>query len=140
MELLPRVPTSWEQLGAATETGPAALESASSHQILLASSTGALALLTLLSSSQYRSLGSLQAWLGNAALAHPFSLGPKARRGVDVDLSVGGRAILDGDVLGRWNELGSWKRAEGVVRAGVDAEWEVRAMLESVSGRGLAFL
>ena len=140
MELLPRSPTSWEQLSVAMETHLGATEPASPHQMLLASPTGALALLTPLSAPQYRGLASLQAWLGTAALTHPLSLGPKGYRAVDVDLSVGGRAMLDGDVLGRWNELGSWKRAEGVVRAGADAEWEVRAMLETISGRSLEFL
>ena len=122
------------------DSGVTPLEPANPHQILIASPTGALALLTPLPAQQYRGLASLQAWLGTAALPHPLSLGPKAYRGVDADPSVGGRAILDGDVLGRWNELGSWKRAEGVVRAGADAEWEVRAMLETVCGRALQFL
>ena len=134
------MPTSWERLREATEMDTETLETASPHQVLVASSTGALALLTPLSASQYRSLASLQAWLGTTALTHPLSLGPRGRRNVDADLSVGGRTILDGDVLSRWNELGSWKRAEGVTRAGADAEWEVRAMLETVSGRGLGFL
>ena len=139
MELLPRPKTSWEQLRSANELDTEAQESASPYQVLVASKTGALGLITPLSAPQYRSLGSLQAWLGTTALTHPLGLSPKAHRNVDVDLSVGGRPILDGDVLARWNELGSWRRAEGITRAGVDAEWELRAMLETVSGKALGF-
>ena len=54
-------------------------------------------------------------------------------------MSVGGRGMLDGNVLRRWMELGSWKRAEGISRIGSEGEWEVKALLEGISGRGLGF-
>ena len=54
-------------------------------------------------------------------------------------MSVGGRAILDGNVLGRWYGLGSWKQVEGAARAGVDGVEEVVELVKEVGGRGLSF-
>lgn len=52
-------------------------------------------------------------------------------------MAVGGRGVVDGDLVRRWMELGSWKRAEGVARCGADGEWELRRLVEGVGGRGL---
>ena len=71
---------------------------------------------------------------------YPLGLSSKAYRAVEVDMTIGGRAMLDGNVLRRWMDLGSWKRAESVMRVGVDVEWEVRTMLEGIGGRGLGLL
>jgi cleavage and polyadenylation specificity factor subunit 1 len=51
---------------------------------------------------------------------------------------VGGRAVVDGTILGRWMELGSQRRAEVAGRVGVDVE-EVRDDLASLVG-GLGYL
>ncbi|MCJ1395282.1 mRNA cleavage and polyadenylation factor subunit [Xylographa bjoerkii] len=101
------------------------------HQILVTSQNGAFSLLSSLSPSAYRTLAALQAYLTNT-LPHPLGLNPRAYRSAEADNTVGGRVMLDGDVLKRWKELGSWKRAEGMARAGVDAEWEFEALLEGV--------
>jgi cleavage and polyadenylation specificity factor subunit 1 len=121
-------------------------QSAIRHQILMTSSTGAISLITPLpdsrgvsSADSYRSLAALQTYL-TSTLPHPLGLSPKAYRNVEVDMSIGGRAMLDGNVLRRWMELGSWKRAEGVARIGSEGEWEVKALLEGILGSGLGFL
>jgi cleavage and polyadenylation specificity factor subunit 1 len=51
---------------------------------------------------------------------------------------VGGRAVVDGTILGRWMELGSQRRAEVAGRVGVGVE-EVRDDLASLIG-GLGYL
>ncbi|MCJ1405837.1 mRNA cleavage and polyadenylation factor subunit [Xylographa trunciseda] len=104
---------------------------ASLQQVLLTSQTGAVSLLSSLTPSAYRTLAAVQAYLTNT-LPHPLGLNPRAFRSAEADNTVGGRAVLDGDVLKRWKELGSWKRAEGVARVGLDAEWELQALLEGV--------
>ena len=116
------------------------------HQILSTSQTGAISLISPLpvaatgaSSDSYRALGALQTYL-TSTLVHPLGLSPKGYRNVEVDMSVSGRAIIDGNVLRRWTELGSWKKAEAIARTGGEGEWEVRALLEGVLGRGLGFL
>ena len=110
-----------------------------SSQLLVAAVDGRLALITPLAPPAYRVLTALQSYL-TAGLPHPLGLNPKAHRAVDVDLVLGGRATLDGNVLRRWTELGTWKRAESLGRMDVDGEWEVRALLEAIGGGGLGFL
>ncbi|MCJ1285002.1 mRNA cleavage and polyadenylation factor subunit [Xylographa opegraphella] len=104
---------------------------ASLHQILLTSQNGAISLLSSLTPSAYRTLAAMQAFLTNT-LPHPLGLNPRAYRSAEADNTVGGRVMLDGDVLKRWKELGSWKRAEGMARAGLEAEWEFEGLLEGV--------
>ena len=49
--------------------------------------------------------------------------------------------MLDGNLLRRWSELGSWKKAEAVGRCGVEGgEWEVRGLVDGVTGGGLGGL
>jgi cleavage and polyadenylation specificity factor subunit 1 len=142
MVLLPRTRTTWDQLRAdegdpdAMDTSP---EDIGGFQVLCSSSNGSLSLLTTISPIAYRILAALQSYL-TTTLPHPLGLNPKGYRAVDADLAVGGRAVLDGDVLKRWMELGAWKRAESVARVGLGSEWEVRALLESVGERGMGFL
>ena len=149
MSLLPRIQTSWEKLLARQAVDDMDVDerdqNQAQNQILITSQTGAVSLITPLpeasttATDAYRNLAALQTYLTNT-LPHPLGLSPKAYRNVNVDMSVGGRAILDGNVLRRWMELGSWKRAEGVSRIGAEGEWEVKALLEGISGRGLGFL
>ncbi|KAH8813165.1 CPSF A subunit region-domain-containing protein [Xylogone sp. PMI_703] len=104
-------------------------QSQSPHQILLTTRTGSLALLTPLSESQYRRLGTLTSHLTNT-LSHACGLNPRAYR-TDRDAPeamVGGRQVVDGDVLRRWMELGTQRRSEVAGRVGVDGE-EVREEL-----------
>lgn len=51
---------------------------------------------------------------------------------------TGGRAIVDGGILGRWCELGSQRRGEVAGRVGVGVE-EVREELAGLQG-GLGYL
>lgn len=142
MILLPRTPTAWERLNASADAD--AMDTSTTkgnlgHQILCNSANGSLSLLTTLAPAAYRTLAALQSYL-TTTLAHPLGLNPKAHRAADADLSVGGRVLLDGDVLRRWTELGAWKRAESVARVGLGSEWEVRALLEGIGTRGMGFL
>lgn len=160
--LLPRTPTSYESLALpSSSSSPAsdAIDTASEHpapalhHILLTTQTGALALLTPLSEPAYRRLSALSTYL-LTALPHPLGLNPRAYRAVDgagtIDgggAGVGGggsRGVVDGGLVRRWMELGSWKRAEGVGRVswggGEEGEWGVRGDLEGIGGAGLGFL
>lgn len=73
----------------------------------------------------------MQAYLTNT-LPHSLGLNPRGYRAAESDNAVGGRVVLDGDVLKRWMELGSWKRVEGVARAGADTEWDIKNLLTSL--------
>lgn len=108
------------------------------QQVLLTSATGSLALLTPLNEQQYRLLNTLTTHLTNT-LYHPCGLNPRAYR-VDKDAPVteGGRTIVDGNMLSRWAELGSQRRAEIVGRVGID-EMGVREEIMGLRG-GLGFL
>ena len=44
-----------------------------------------------------------------------------------------GRGVLDGTLLKRWMELGSWKRGEGEARCGEEGA-VVRGLIARVSG------
>lgn len=155
MTLLPRTMTSWETLEMAQAASAADGEemdtsddnpSSTAQQILVTNQSGAISLITNLTTTaatnaadSYRTLSALQTYL-SSTLPHPLGLNSKPYRNVEVDMSVGGRAVLDGNVLRRWMELGSWKRAEGVTRIGCEGEWEVLGLLEGIGGRGLGYL
>ncbi|KAJ2893795.1 hypothetical protein MKZ38_008236 [Zalerion maritima] len=117
----------------------------SSSVLLMASShTGMLSLLTPLSESSYLRLSSLTAQLLNN-LTHGLGTNPKAYRmpgstGAGgpppaVDAGVG-RSVVDGVLLGRWNELGSGRRAEMAGRAGFSGVDDVKGVLGGVVGWG----
>lgn len=142
MTLIPRTTTSpslLSDLGASTSPSPNPDDPPQQeHQVLLTSPTGSIALLTPLSEPQYRHLNTLTTHLTNT-LYHPCGLNPRAYR-VDRDAPVteGGRTVVDGNVLGRWLELGSQRRAEIAGRVGVDGV-SVREELVGLRG-GLGFL
>lgn len=71
---------------------------------------------------------------------HACGLNPRAYRvGKEAGEGVGGgRAVVDGGLLLRWNELGSQRRAEVAGRVGVDVS-EVREDLAGLTG-GLRYL
>lgn len=60
---------------------------------------------------------------------------------VGVETAASGRAIVDGAILTRWNELGAAKKAEVASRGGYDSVTELREDLEAVLGwSGLAYM
>ncbi|KAI2614850.1 CPSF A subunit region-domain-containing protein [Hypoxylon sp. NC1633] len=113
--------------------------------ILFASPTGALATLAPLSEPLYRRLSSLTAQI-LSSLPHHAGLNPKDYRappsaGVvgrvppGVDAGVG-RAIVDGALLARWNEIAAGRRTEIAGRVGFADVGEVRDVLREVLGAG----
>jgi cleavage and polyadenylation specificity factor subunit 1 len=110
------------------------------HSILLTSSTGSLSLITPLSESTYRRLSTLQNVLLASTLdshAHYASLNPRAYRQVETD-GVGGRGIIDGDLVRRWWEASTQQRANSADKAG-GSVWDIRADLAVAAGQGLRF-
>lgn len=110
------------------------------HQTLLATRTGALALLVPLDEHAYRRLGALQTHLASSALEHAGALNPRAyRSAIGGGGAGGGGVIVDGALVRRWEELGSQRRVEACARVGVEA-WVLRSDLEVLGGAGLGFL
>ncbi|KAM3065438.1 mRNA cleavage and polyadenylation factor subunit [Clarireedia jacksonii] len=138
MTLLPSIPS----LPPFTNdsSSPAPEPPSPSQSLLLTSQTGTLSLLTPLSESQYRRLGTLASHLTNT-LYHPCGLNPRAYR-IDRDAPegiVGGRTIIDGCLLTRWMELGSQRRGEVAGRVGADVS-ELRDELASLLRGGLDYI
>ena len=141
MTLLPRTPTqssSSTLLPASLQTTPDSTPPTppQQQQILLTTQTGTLSLLTPLTEPQYRRLSTLATHLTNT-LYHPLGLNPRSFRAQDGSRSM----MVDGSlVVGRWNELGSQRRADVAGRVGgIDVE-EVREALGELGGGGLGFL
>ncbi|PGG98566.1 hypothetical protein AJ79_08819 [Helicocarpus griseus UAMH5409] len=107
------------------------------HQVLVTSETGSIALITPLSETSYRRLSALQSQLINT-LPHPCGLNPRAFRAIESD-GIGGRGMVDGDLLQRWLDLGTQRKAEMASRVGADM-WEIRADLEAIGRGGLGYL
>lgn len=107
------------------------------YQVLITSQTGSLALVTSVSEESYRRLSALQSQLTNT-LEHPCGLNPRAYRAVESD-GIGGRGMIDGNLLQRWLDLGRQRKMEIAGRVGAD-EWEIRADLEAIGGAGLGYL
>lgn len=107
------------------------------HQILITTQTGAVGLVTPVSEESYRRLSALQSQLTNT-LEHPSGLNPRAFRAVESD-GAAGRGMVDGNLLRQWLDLGKQRKTEIASRVGAN-EWEIRADLESISGRGLGYL
>ena len=106
-------------------------------QILLTTQSGALALVTQLDEQTYRRLGALQTYL-TGILDHACGLNPRAHRAVESE-GFGGRGILDGQILMRWDELGSQRKAEACSRVGAEI-WQLKADTNFISGGGLEYL
>ena len=105
------------------------------HSLLLTSQTGSLSLLTPLTEQTYRRLSTLQNILLSSTLdatSHFASLNPRAYRQVETD-GVGGRAVIDGDLVRRWWEVSSQQKSNAADKAGGDV-WDVRADLAVVGG------
>lgn len=108
-------------------------------QVLLTTTTGALAVLCPLSELLYRRLSTLAHHL-TSVLAHPCGLNPREYRLADgaPDAIGGSRAVVDGSLVLRWGELSSIKRAEVASKAGLEVD-EVREVLGELMG-GLGYL
>ncbi|KYK58160.1 Cleavage factor two protein 1 [Drechmeria coniospora] len=119
------------------------------HMLLLGSPSGQFAALTPVPESTYRRLLSVTNQL-LPALAPHGGLQAKAHRMADSNArnaSIGvetaassGRAVVDGAVLARWNELGAAKRSEVASKGGYESAVDLRADLEMVLGwNGMAY-
>ena len=142
MTLLPRTPTSYELSNQpSTSEDAMAIDGPAvpSQQILITTQGGSLALITPVSEATYRRLSTLQNIL-LTQLEQPCSLNPRAYRAVETD-GVGGRGMIDGDVVKRWLELSSQHKASVADKVGARGVWEVRSDLEMILGSsGMAFL
>jgi cleavage and polyadenylation specificity factor subunit 1 len=136
MALLPRTPTSSELSSTPSDSDDSS-PPLPAHQILLISQSGSLSLLTPLREATYRRLSTLQNLL-TSNLEHPCGLNPRAYRDVQTD-GVGGRGIIDGDVVARWLDQSAQHQASAADKIG-GRVWEVRGDLEGVRGGGLGFL
>jgi len=140
--------------GTSTTTTPS--NKSTLYQILLATQSGSLSLLTPLPEPPHRRLTSLSTYL-TSTLSHACGLNPRAYRSADgadpagVVLGIGGggggagsgsgsgRGVVDGGLVMRWVDLGAQRRGEACARAGAE-EWVVRSDLEAVGGGGLGML
>ncbi|EXJ58311.1 hypothetical protein A1O7_05736 [Cladophialophora yegresii CBS 114405] len=114
--------------------------SSQAHTILLTGASGSVALLTPLSEPTYRRLSTLQNVLLSSALdshAHYAALNPRAYRQIETD-GIGGRAVIDGDLVRRWWELSTQARASSSDKAG-GSGWDVRGDLAVVGGGEAGF-
>ncbi|KAK5080047.1 mRNA cleavage and polyadenylation factor subunit [Exophiala xenobiotica] len=148
MALLPRLPTPSEALVAATSAAPNESDSEdgmqveipalpTNHQVLIVTKEGAIALISPLAEQSYRRLSTLQTAL-TTHLEQPCGLNPRAHRQVETD-GVGGRAMIDGEVVKRWLDQSSQHKYSLADRVG-GTVWEVRSDLEAIGGAGLGFL
>lgn len=136
MNLLPRTAVSSELAYSNTDDSESE-NSVSTHQVLVSSQTGSLALITTLSEESYRRFSALQSQLINT-LEHPCGLNPRAHRAVESD-GITGRGMIDGDLVRRWLDLGVQRKMEIAGRVGADV-WQIRADLESIGAAGLGYL
>ncbi|KAJ6109745.1 hypothetical protein N7486_001980 [Penicillium sp. IBT 16267x] len=109
----------------------------STHNVLITSQNGSLALVTTVTEESYRRLSALQSQLTNT-IEHPGGLNPRAFRAVESD-GASGRGMVDGTLLWQWLSLGKQRQADFAGRVGA-TEWEIRADLEAISGDGLGYL
>ena len=124
-------------------------------QVLVATQTGALGLMTPVDETTHLRLSALQTYL-LSQLEQPCGLNARGYRGgagqgvgesagegrgAEGERGAGGvvKGVVDGGLLGRWMELSKQRRAEGSSRVGVD-EAAVRRDLEAVNGSALGLL
>ncbi|KIW17037.1 hypothetical protein PV08_04228 [Exophiala spinifera] len=106
-------------------------------RILVATQSGSLCMITPLPESAYRRLSTLQNTLLATLDFQPCSLNPRAYRKVETD-GIGGRGIIDGNLVKRWWETSTQQRVASADKAG-GSVWEVRADMELISGGDLTF-
>ena len=107
------------------------------QQVLMTMQSGAISLMTPVDEQMYRRLIALQTHLGNV-LEHPLGLNPRAFRAVDGD-GFTSRGVLDGNLVLKWYELSTQRKAEACAKAGSE-DWLMRSDLEYISGAGLGFV
>ncbi|KAJ5915359.1 hypothetical protein N7466_011292 [Penicillium verhagenii] len=134
--LLPRTAVSSELVESAEDEMDVDL-TISTHNVLIASHNGSLALVTTVAEECYRRLSALQSQLTNT-IEHPGGLNPRAFRAVESD-GASGRGMVDGTLLRQWLSLGKQRQADFAARVGA-TEWEIRADLEAIGGDGLGYL
>lgn len=105
------------------------------HRILLTTQSGSISLLTPVPESTYRRLSNLQNILLTSLDFHPCSLNPRAYRQIETD-GVGGRGIIDGNLVRRWWETSTQQRVNSADKAG-GSVWEIRGDLESIGSADL---
>lgn len=147
MKLLPRTRTPYELVNSISDaaTDQSADNNSNNnssttidtHQILISTQEGALLLLNPLSEQTYRRLSTLQNIL-TTQLDQPCGLNPRAHRRIETD-GIGGRGMIDGQVVRRWTMLSSHHKASLADRAG-GTVWDIKGDLEGVLGGGLGFL
>lgn len=107
------------------------------QQILISTQSGSLCMLTPIPEASYRRLSTLQNVLLTTLDFQACSLNPRAYREVETD-GIGGRGIIDGNLVRRWWEISTQQRVASADKAG-GSIWEVRADLDLISGGGLGF-
>jgi cleavage and polyadenylation specificity factor subunit 1 len=137
MTLLPRTAVSSETPVSTSTDGPDIAVEPASQQILVATQEGGVGLITPLSEQSYRRLSTLQN-IVIANLEHPCGLNPRAYRAVESD-GIGGRAIIDGNVVQKWLDQSSQHKLSTADKCG-GTVWDVRGDLEAIGGGGLGFL
>ena len=143
MTLLPRTPTSYELANQPSTTSEDAMAidapAIPSQQLLVTTQEGSLAVVTPVPEATYRRLSTLQNIL-LTQLEHPCSLNPRAYRASETD-GMGGRGMVDGDLVKRWLQLSSQHKASLADKVGARGVWEVRSDLEMILGNsGMGFL
>lgn len=137
MTLLPRTAVSAEITGMVSPEDMDVEPTFATHQILITTQEGGLALITPLSEQTYRRLSTLQNIL-IANLEHACGLNPRAYRAVESD-GIGGRPMIDGNVVQKWLDQSSQHRSNMADKVG-GSVWDIRADLEAIGGGGLGFL
>ncbi|KAK5324275.1 mRNA cleavage and polyadenylation factor subunit [Exophiala xenobiotica] len=110
---------------------------ASLNRILVTTQSGSLCMLTPLPEATYRRLSTLQNTLLTTLDFQPCSLNPRAYRQVETD-GIGGRGIIDGNLVKRWWETSTQQRVASADKAG-GSVWEIRGDMELISGCDLGF-
>jgi cleavage and polyadenylation specificity factor subunit 1 len=138
MTLLPRTPVSSEVVMQGTSEDDMDVDATyARHQILMTTQEGGLALITPLSDQAYRRLSTMQNIL-ISNLEHPCGLNPRAYRNVETD-GIGGRGMIDGNVVQRWMDQSSQHKASTADKIG-GTVWDIRSDLEGIGGGGLGYL
>ena len=137
MTLLPRTTVSSEKAASISADGADIATDLTTQQVLVTTQEGGLALITPLSEQSYRRLSTLQNIL-IANLEHPCGLNPRAHRAVEID-GIGGRAIIDGNVVQKWLDQSSQHKSSTADKCG-GTVWDVRGDLEAIGGGGLGYL
>ncbi|KAK5062501.1 hypothetical protein LTR84_004574 [Exophiala bonariae] len=112
-------------------------QASTKQQILVSTQSGSLCMLTPIPEASYRRLSTLQNVLLTTLDFQACSLNPRAYREVETD-GVGGRGIIDGNLVRRWWEISTQQRVASADKAG-GSIWEIRGDIDLISGNDLRF-